>query len=178
MTDQQPFLSIVVCAAGVAPRVGRLVDLAHDGGWEVGITATPNALNFLDTGELARLTGNPVRSAWRTPGEPRPTRAADAVVCAPATLNTITKMASAHADTLALGVLTEAPGLGIPTVVLPYLNTAQAAHPAYPRALETLRSMRVLIGSYVPHAPKTGGGADRFDWSEALDLLAKSRTAG
>lgn len=146
LTDQKPFLSIVVCAAGNASDVGGLVVLAHDDGWEVGITATPNALHFLDTGYLERLTGNPIRPAWRTPGEPRPTRTADAVVCAPATLNTITKMASAHADTLALGVLTEAPGLGTPTVVLPYLNTAQAAHPAYVRALETLRSMGVLIG--------------------------------
>ncbi|BCM67848.1 hypothetical protein EASAB2608_03182 [Streptomyces sp. EAS-AB2608] len=31
--------------------------------------------------------------------------------------------------------------------------------------------MGVLIGSYEPHRPKAGGGADSFRWEEALDLL-------
>lgn len=66
----------------------------------------------------------------------------------------------------------EAYGLGIPTAVLPYLNTAQAAHPAYRQSLDRLRAMGVLIGSYDPHRPKAGGGADRFHWEEALELLA------
>ncbi|MYW06990.1 flavoprotein, partial [Streptomyces sp. SID2563] len=59
----------------------------------------------------------------------------------------------------------------IPTAVLPYVNTAMAAHPAYGRSLDQLRAMGVLIGSYEPHRPKTGGGAGRFRWEEALELL-------
>jgi hypothetical protein len=78
---------------------------------------------------------------------------------------------------LALGILCEAYGMGIPTAVLPYLNAAQAAHPAYPRSLDTLREMGVLIGSYEPHRPKAGGGADRFRWEEALALLAPQLSA-
>jgi len=31
--------------------------------------------------------------------------------------------------------------------------------------------MGVLIGGYEPHRPKAGGGADRFRWDEALELL-------
>ncbi|EFE68186.1 predicted protein [Streptomyces viridosporus ATCC 14672] len=54
---------------------------------------------------------------------------------------------------------------------LTYLNAAQAAHPAYARSLEVLREMNVMIGIYEPHRPKAGGGADRFRWEEALDLL-------
>ena len=61
--------------------------------------------------------------------------------------------------------------LGIPAAVLPYLNSAQAAHPAYRQSLERLREMGVLIGSYEPHRPKAGGGADRYRWEEALELL-------
>jgi hypothetical protein len=34
--------------------------------------------------------------------------------------------------------------------------------------------MDVLIGSYEPHRPKVGGGADRFRWEEASDLLEPS----
>ena len=37
--------------------------------------------------------------------------------------------------------------------------------------LNRLREMDVLIGSYEPHRPKSGGAADRFRWEEALDLL-------
>lgn len=33
---------------------------------------------------------------------------------------------------------------------MPYLNSAQAAHPAYSQSLELLREMGVLIGSYEP----------------------------
>lgn len=61
--------------------------------------------------------------------------------------------------------------MGIPATVLPYLNAAQAAHPSYRKSLEQLRAMDVLIGSYEPHKPKAGGGADRFRWEEALELL-------
>lgn len=30
----------------------------------------------------------------------------------------------------------------------------------------------VMFGSYMPHRPKSGGGADRFLWEEAVDLFA------
>ncbi|SEC96786.1 hypothetical protein SAMN05428940_3391 [Streptomyces sp. 2133.1] len=49
--------------------------------------------------------------------------------------------------------------------------TVQAAHPAYRQSLDRLCEMGVLIGSYGPHRP-AGGGADRFHWEEALELLA------
>ncbi|GAA0902967.1 hypothetical protein GCM10009549_05340 [Streptomyces thermoalcalitolerans] len=61
--------------------------------------------------------------------------------------------------------------MGVPIAVLPYLNAAQAAHPAYARSLDRLREMNVMIGTYVPHRPKAGDGADRFRGEEALDLL-------
>ena len=104
----------------------------------------------------------------RTPAPPP----ADAIAVAPATFNTVNKWAAGISDTLAVGILCEAYGLGIPIAVLPYLNTAQAAHPAYRQSLDRLHEMGVLIGSYDPHRPKAGGGADRFHWEEALELLA------
>jgi hypothetical protein len=71
-------------------------------------------------------------------------------------------------DTLALGILCEAYGMGIPTAVLPYLNSAQAAHPAYRRSLDQLREMDVLVGSYKPHRPRSrrveGGLAGATSW--------------
>lgn len=38
--------------------------------------------------------------------------------------------------------------------------------------LDRLREMGVLVGSYKPHPPKAGGGADRYRWDEVLELLA------
>lgn len=179
MSDQpdKPFLQIVVCAAGVANDVGKLITAAHKRNWDVGVIATPQGLSFLDAEAVEAQTGRPIRSAWRSPGQPRPTRPADAIAVAPASFNTVNKWAAGISDNLALGILCEAPAMGVPVTALPYLNSAQAAHPAYRRSLEALREMGVLIGSYEPHQPKAGGGADRYLWEEALELLAPRVTA-
>lgn len=172
LTDQrEPFLYVVVCASGVADDVGTLITAAHDEGWKVGVVATPSALGFVDQEAIEAQTGYPIRSAWRTPDVPQPLPPADAIAVAPATFNTINKWAAGVSDTLALGILCEAYGLGIPTAIQPYVNSAQAAHPAYEQSLARLRFMGVLIGDYVPHKPKAGGGRDNYNWTHVLDLL-------
>ncbi|MFB6906352.1 flavoprotein [Streptomyces bacillaris] len=178
MSDQsghgagKPFLYVVVCAAGIAGDVGQLITAAQQRSWDVGVVATPQGLGFIDAPSIEAQTGYPIRSAWRAPADPRPLPPPDAIAVVPATFNTINKWAASISDTLALGILCESYGLGVPTAVLPYVNAAQAAHPAYAESLQRLRDMDVLIGSYEPHRPKSGGGADRFRWEEALDLLA------
>ncbi|MFF6772074.1 flavoprotein [Streptomyces sp. NPDC012637] len=173
----QPFLYVVVCAAGIAGDAHKLITAAQQQGWAVGVTATPQGLGFLDTEAIEAQTGYPIRSAWRSPGDPRPLPPADAIAVAPATFNTINKWAAGIADTLALGILCEAYGMGIPTAALPHVNAAMAAHPAYVRSLDRLREMGVLLGAHEPPRPGAGGGADRFRWEEALELL-NGRTAG
>ncbi|WP_432014709.1 flavoprotein [Streptomyces cucumeris] len=165
------FLYVVVCAAGVADEVGKLIALAQQRHWDVGVIATPQGLGFIDAPAVEAQTGYPIRSAWRSPGDTRPLPPPDAIAVAPATFNTINKWAAGISDTLALGILNEAYGLGVPTAVLPYLNAAQAAHPAYQQSLERLRGMGVLIGDYQPHRPKAGGGRHAFRWEQALELL-------
>ncbi|MEU0659856.1 flavoprotein [Streptomyces lavendulocolor] len=169
MPDQprRPFLYVVVCAAGVAPGVGTLISAAQDRGWDVGVVATPLAMGFIDPAAVEARTGHPIRSAWRRPGEPRPLPDPDAVAVAPATFNTLNKWAAGMSDTLALGILCEAYGAGVPTAVLPCLSAAQAAHPAYRRSLDVLRGMGVRVGGPDPERPGPGG----FPWEEALDLL-------
>lgn len=169
---RRPFLYVVVCAAGFAGGVGTLITAAQEAGWEVGVVATPQGLGFIDPAAVEARTGYPIRSASRRPGEPRPLPPADAIAVAPATFNTINKWAAGASDTLALGILCEAYGSGIPTAVLPCLNAAQAAHPAYRQSLDRLRAMGVLIGAREPHDPTPGGEIAPFRWEEALDLLA------
>lgn len=72
-----------------------------------------------------------------------PPAAATAVLVAPATFNTINKWALGINDSLALGLLNEALGRGVPIEVHPYLNDALASHPAYRRAVAELTAAGV-----------------------------------
>lgn len=65
----------------------------------------------------------------------------------------------------------------IPTLALPYVDSAMTAHPAYGESPEGLRATGVLIGGYEPHQPKSHGGAGRFRWEGTLELLAPKRRA-
>jgi hypothetical protein len=175
MTDSAltPVLSVVVCGAGPATAIGTLVKLAHERGWIVQVIATPAALDFFDPAAIEAQIGSPVRSQYRKPGEPR-SEIADAIIVAPATYNTINKWAHGISDTYALGVLAETTGLGVPIVVLPFVNSALASRPPFVRSVEALRAegVRILLGpgGIEPHPPRTGGDLiDRYPWHLALD---------
>ncbi len=160
MTTAPRILSIVVCGAGPASEVGQLV------------VATPAALEFLDIAAVEAQTGSPVRSQYRKPGQAR-SRPSDAIIVAPATYNTINKWAQGISDTYALGVLAETTGMNVPTVVLPFVNSALAARGPFRRSVEELRreGVRILLGpgGVQPHEPHTGSSlVDSYPWHLAL----------
>ncbi|MDX3746924.1 flavoprotein [Streptomyces sp. AK08-02] len=169
---QRPFLYVVVCAAGIASDVGTLITAAEERNWQVGVIATPLAMGFFDTDAVETRTGRPIRSAWRKPGDPRPFPAPDAVLVAPATFNTVNKWAAGIADTLALGTLCEAYGLGVPIAVLPCVGDALAAHPAYRASVERLRGMGVRFADPYAGEGQQGDGRPEFGWERGLELLA------
>jgi hypothetical protein len=165
-------LSVVVCGAGPASEVGQLLGLARQHEWSVQVIATPAALDFLDIAAVEAQTGSPVRSQYRKPGDPR-SRTSDAIIVAPATFNTINKWALGISDTYALGVLAEATGLNLPTVVLPFVNSALAARAPFRRSVEELRreGIHILLGpgGIQPHEPHTGGSlVGAYPWHLAL----------
>jgi phosphopantothenoylcysteine synthetase/decarboxylase len=91
-------------------------------------------------------------------------------------VNTINKWAAGIADTLALGLVVEGVGLGLPIVAIPYTNSAMAAHPAFAESIARLRGwgVTVLYGDDVVklHPPGTGESrAEPFPWHLALDAL-------
>jgi phosphopantothenoylcysteine synthetase/decarboxylase len=166
-------LTLVVCGAGPAVAAGTLITQAQARGWAVQVIATPAALEFLDLADLEAQTGNPVRSRYRKPGTPR-SALADAIIVAPATYNTVNKWALGISDTYALGVLAEATGLGIPVVVLPFINSALAGRPAFERSVAALRAegVRILLGpdGVIPHPARTGTDLiSSYPWHLALD---------
>jgi len=178
-------VEVVVCGAGTAPDVHRLVELAQARDWVVRVIATPSAVAFLDLAKLEAMAGRPVLSEHRRPGESRARSLPepDAVVVAPATFNMVCKLAAGISDTYALSAVAEAIGRGIPVAVLPFVNTALAGRKPFVAAVESLRSegVRVLFGpgEWEPHPPGTGGdGIVSFPWAAALDAAGVSAVAG
>ena len=170
---QDRVLSIVVCGAGPAVEIATFVKLAIDRGWTVQVISTPAALEFFDQAAIEGLTGIPVRSQYSAPGAPR-SRIPDAIAVAPATYNTINKWAQGISDTYALGVLAEQTGLGVPIVVLPFVNAALASRMPFQQSVKSLRDEGVSIllgpGAIEPHQLHTGGSLiDTYPWHLALD---------
>lgn len=124
-------LALVACAAPPVLRIGELIQLLQEDGWTVCLTATPTAATWIDREALAQQTGYPVRVKWRMPGEPEPHPPADVVAVVPATFNVINKWALGISDTLALGILNEALGAGLPVYAFPNVKAQLAAHPSY-----------------------------------------------
>lgn len=143
----------------------ELAGPAADDGWRLAITLTPTAYAWCaHTGELDRLrelTDLPVRGASRLPGEPRPHPDPDVFLFAPASGNSVAKLALGIADNQALTVLGDVLGDPGVTIAIAY-QTRRAHHPSWPRHLDTLAAAGVRLRE-LP-AP------DR--WSEALSLLA------
>jgi phosphopantothenoylcysteine synthetase/decarboxylase len=169
-------LYLIVCGATVARNIGQLVSYAHRDGWEVCVVASPDGRKFIDVPAVAAQTGHPVRSFFKNPGEPDMLPSPDAVICAPATVNTITKWAAGIADTLALGLLVECLGKGLPMVAVPYTNAAMARHPAFEEAIGRLRGWGVtmLYGDDVLRLHEPGSAErhmDRFPWELPLRAL-------
>jgi phosphopantothenoylcysteine synthetase/decarboxylase len=173
-------LYLVVCAAPPARDAKVLVKLAQQASWQVCVIATPSALSFIDVSALESLTGYPVRSNYKRPDEPDVLPPPDAIIVAPATFNTINKWAAGISDTLALGLITEGIGKRLPLVAMPFLNTAQAQHPAFARSLDELRSwgVRVLFGPEVYELHDPGSESQRIDlfpWHLALAAVTELR---
>jgi phosphopantothenoylcysteine decarboxylase len=175
-------LYVIVCGSPVARHVGRLVALAQRDGWDVCVIATPDGRKFVDVSTLAAQTGHPVRSVYKNPGDPDVLPPPDAMIVAPATVNTINKWAAGIADTLPLGLLLEGQGLGLPIVAVPYTNSAMVRHPAFGESVTRLRSwgVTVLYGDDVVRLHPPGTGEERlhlFPWELALDAL-RARVPG
>lgn len=173
-------LYLVACAAPPARHLGIPARAAQAAGWEVGVILTPSAYRWASEdseGEieaLQELTGHPVRWQYKLPSQPDVLPAPDALLVAPLTSNTLAKWATAVSDTLALGLLTEGIGLGLPIIALPHWNAAQHRHPAVAGHIDVLRAAGVTMllgdGGFVPHPPRHGN-VDAYPWQTAIDAL-------
>ena len=137
-------------------------------GWRLAVTLTPTAHRWLTvSGELDRLRGLtdlPVRADSRLPSEPRPHPDPERFLFAPASANSVAKLALGVADNQALTVLCEALGNGLSMVVATQVNGGHGGHPAWPGHLATLRAAGVEVLPLWPELP----------WTSAVDAVGSA----
>ena len=146
-------------SGGIAAyKAVELVRLATRAGHSVRVVQTPAAQRFVGAATFEGITGAPVltdeferdpaRGAY--PGEPAPdhdpishlelVRRCDAYVIAPASANTIAKLAAGLADNL---LTSAALACTSPLVVAPAMNNAMYEHAATRANIQTLRARGV-----------------------------------
>src|SRR5436305_6618731 len=157
-----------------AYKAVELVRLAIKAGHSVRVVQTPASLQFVGKATFEGITGAPVlvdefeqdpaRGAF--PGDPAPdhaaishlelARRADVYAIAPASANTIAKLAHGLADNL---LTSAALACTAPMVIAPAMNDRMWAHPATVANVEALEGRGVVV---VP--PATGELASRGEW--------------
>lgn len=178
-----PVIGLVGSSAGGVEQIReRLVEPMQSLGWQVAVTLTPTAAVWLDSvGELAKIedvTGYPVRHAPRLPSEVSPHPEVDCYTVAPASANTVVKLALGIADNQALTQVCEAiGGRALPVVVFPRVNAAHAGQPAWEGHIAALRraGVHLVYGEDVwpLHRPRSAPGRE-LPWSAILDATKTS----
>jgi len=134
--------------------------LAVKAGHAVRVIQTPTSERFVGAASFQALTGAPVLTSefepdparGSYPGEPPPARApishlalvarAELYLIAPASANTLAKLAHGHADNLLSSAALAAP---CPVAVAPAMNNRMYAHPATQANLELLAARGVTV---------------------------------
>ena len=184
---------LVGVSGGIAAyKAVELVRLATAAGHSVRVVQTPASLNFVGRATFEGVTGAPVlveefdpdpaRGAF--PGDPESDHSpishlelvarADVFVIAPASANTLAKLAGGHADNLLTSAALASPA---PLVLAPAMNNRMYEHPATQANLELLRSR----GAHVVD-PGTGRLASKGEWgvgrlAEPAEILAAAEAA-
>ena len=182
-----PRLLVGVSGGIAAYKALELVRLATKAGHAVRVVQTPASERFVGRASFAGLTGAPVlvdeferdpaRGAFpdQTPPDHDPlshlelVRNADAFLIAPASANTIAKLATGQADNLLTAAALAAT---CPVIVAPAMNNHMYEHPATQANLATLRERGVTVLD-----PGTGALGSKHEWGvgrlpEPAELLA------
>src|SRR3954453_3154003 len=169
-----PRLLLGVSGGIAAYKALELVRLATKAGHAVRVVQTPASERFVGRASFAGLTGAPVltdeferdpaRGAFpdQTPPDHDPlshlelVRNADAFLIAPASANTIAKLATGQADNLLPAAALAAT---CPVIVAPAMNNHMYEHPATQANLATLRERGVTVLD-----PGTGALGSKHEW--------------
>ncbi|MEU0991336.1 flavoprotein [Streptomyces sp. NPDC005953] len=157
-------------------QVDEVIQDVQSRGWDVCLGLTPTAADWLrdDLDVLEELTGRPVRSQYKRPGESDAWPKADVILFAPLTANSLNAWALCLTSSFVVGVVAEGIGKGIPTVAMPCVNSAYAAHPQVDRSVATLRDAGVTM-LYGPGGfePNPSGQAKPYPWAAAVEAAVR-----
>ena len=139
---------LCVCGGIAAYQAAELVRRLRDAGAQVQVAMTDNAQRFIGAQTFQALSHRPVRtSLWDAQAEAAMghlelARWAQRVVIAPATANTLARLAHGLADDL---VSTLCLATTAPLAVAPAMNHVMWRHPATQANVETLRGRGVQV---------------------------------
>ncbi|MGZ0711231.1 bifunctional phosphopantothenoylcysteine decarboxylase/phosphopantothenate--cysteine ligase CoaBC (plasmid) [Coraliomargarita sp. W4R53] len=171
------FIVVAVTGGIAAYKTVQLVRLLVKEGHEVHVVPTDDAVRFVGLPTWEAISRNPVTTSVHDGvAQVRHValgQSADLVIVAPATANTLAKMAAGIADNL-LGTTLLA--TRAPVVVAPAMHTEMWQHPATVHNVDTLRSRGVMVIG--PESGElTGGdsGTGRMSEPEAIAAAALAR---
>ena len=148
MTLQGQRVLLCVCGGIAAYKAADLVRRLREAGAEVRVAMTENAQRFVGAQTFQALSHRPVRtSLWdaeaeQAMGHLELARWADRVVVAPATANTIAKLAHGFADDL---VSTLCLASTAPLALCPAMNHVMWRHPATQQNMAMLHARGVQV---------------------------------
>lgn len=170
MTAQRTVYLVATSAPPVF-NLPTLIGLLHERGWSVCPILSPTAATWVELRELEDVSGSPVHTHSRFPGEANPMPRADAVLAAPLTFNTANKWAGGISDTLAAGLLNELLGADVPIVAAPCVKSLLRTHPAYVASVQRLSECGVTFLDPAQTVFKTEGGLANFEWPMLVEAL-------
>ncbi len=137
-----------VCGSIAAYKIAELArNLTLDGA-TVDVVMTDAAMRFVGPATFQALTGRPVLTdMWALPedgvvGHVSLGQHADAIVIAPATANTLARLAAGMSDDLLTTTVLASPA---PVLCAPAMNPQMYAHPATQQHIATLRARGVTV---------------------------------
>lgn len=139
---------LCVCGGIAVYKAAELVRRLGGAGAQVQVAMTDNAQRFVAATTFQALSGRQVRtSLWDEAAEAAMghielARWPDRIVIAPATANTIARLAHGFADDL---VSTLCLATDAPVAIAPAMNRLMWAHPATRANVDTLRARGVLV---------------------------------
>jgi hypothetical protein len=174
---RQPVLHLIACDTEPVQELEPFIRACQEFGWDVHAIANTLHGGILDRKALAEVTGHPVRDDdERDPIHPLPPAGAYAV--APASFELINKWAYGNNEGIALRLLNDATGLGLPIVVVPAPTPALARHPAFLESIARLRAWGVIVefdsSRYpLPGADSSEAPDNRASWEAAARVIAR-----
>lgn len=168
MSDARPVVYVIGFSAPPVLYLHEFITLLRDDGWDPWVILSPTAASWTDVSRLGAVSGHAVRVEARKPSDRDPLPLAHAIVAAPLTFNSLNKWAAGISDTLALGLLNESLGLGIPVTAALCIKSELRHHPAYANSYRTLADVGVNVLQPATVVVRQAMSDPTIDWIAAM----------